>query len=171
MWLRRLGALGLGAVAVALSACGSEVRLPDQGQCPAPEAVQTDDSDDSAYRAAVRRNLERIMLLEEAFREEWPRRRLREREQFRIDYARYAHLGRCTAEVMLELEPPGEHFEDFGRSLDDFALRYQDALGDGERAVASRNRSAYGRWVEDIDDLEAEARDLHAEILGIRPSE
>jgi hypothetical protein len=159
-----------GLTLLALAACGAEASLPDQGECPEPSFGETDDVTVASYRTSVGRNLERIAGIEQTFRAAWPNRRLRERDAFRDDFARYAHLGRCTAKVIAGLSPPSPSLEEFHGSLVDFVERYIDALDEGGRAVASRNRSGYDRWVEDIDALRGEVTEL-SRTLGTLPRE
>lgn len=144
---------------VFLAACGSEATLPDQGECEPPAPEETADETAAEYLGAVNIGLSKLESYEETFREEWDGRRLRERDRFREDYARYAHLGHCTTDVLIDLDPPPE-LEDFDITLEGFAIAYQDALDDGERYVASRNRSGYDRWIEDIDELNEELAEL-----------
>lgn len=151
-----------------LSGCGGSVGLPDQGECPAPGEARVDDSSPGTYRVAVAGGLTEIMSIEDRFRAAWSGRRLRERDEFREDFAAYAHLAGCAAEVLAALEPPGEAFEGLSEGLRSFTDAYREALDEGEGYVASRNRSGYERWVEDIDALNDRIDELMQELRSIR---
>lgn len=166
--LKAAGLLAAVAGAVVLSGCGGSVDLPDQGECPAPAEAMVDDSTPGAYRVAVAGGLGEIMSIEDRFRAAWSGRRLRERDGFREDYAAYAHLAGCAADVLSALEPPTEAFDSLSQQLRGFADIYRETLDEGEGYVASRNRSGYERWVEDVDALNDRIAELMQELRSIR---
>lgn len=161
-----LGLVGL-VLTIAFAACGSAPGLPDQGPCPTPVAALTDDSTGDAYRAAVAGGIEVIQEVDQHFRIAWDERRLRERGEFRADFAAYAHETECQLRVMETLDAPGGGaLAELDAGLDKVIDEYLVALTAGRDAVETRNASAYGDWIKQIDALAVALGDRREQLLA-----
>ncbi|MDZ7728888.1 MAG: hypothetical protein U5Q44_12220 [Dehalococcoidia bacterium] len=164
--LRRL-ALGLLLGALPLAACGAEPTLPEEGECPTPPAEATDTSDAEAYREAATRALDRVSSLDQEFMATWDNRDIRELSSFREDYALYSHLMLCATEVALGLDEPTARFETYHERFTEHFQRLNAAMEQGREATASRNRSDYEDWQDEIEELMDENRTLAAELQAM----
>lgn len=148
----------------AATACGSGGGLPDQGACPDPLPDFLDDSTRGAYLVAVERGLDALNGVDDAFRAAWPERRIRERAQFREDFAAYAHLTQCTTDVLQALESPEDTVLTVEMNLEDITLRLETTLADGVEAVRTRNQTAYERWTQEMDVLDRQVLEFRAAV-------
>jgi hypothetical protein len=156
------------ALTMALAACGGAAGLPGQGACPTPGAALTDDSSTDAYRAAVVGGIELIQEIDQHFRVAWDERRLRERGEFRADFAVYAHQTECQLRVIKALSAPADGaMAEFGTGLDAIVGDYLVAMTAGRDAVEKRNASAYDDWIKQVDALAVALGDRRDQLLGL----
>jgi hypothetical protein len=160
-------AITLAGIAWTVGACGGAAGLADPGACPAPAAALTNDSSDGAYRTAVIRGIELIQEIDQRFRQAWEERRLRERAQFRADFAAYAHATACELEVMAGLRAPAlGPLAEFETGLQAVVAEYLGAMEAGREAVEKRNSSAYNDWVKQVDALAVALGERREELLA-----
>jgi len=161
--------LAAGAIAImlALTACGGAPGLPDQGACPTPPAALADDSSADAYRTAVIGGIEVIQRADQRFRTEWDKRELRERSEFRADFAVYAHETECQLLVLQALDAPADGaLVEFGTGLRGVVADYLVAMETGSEAVEKRNASAYDDWIKQVDALAVALGERREQLLA-----
>jgi len=116
---------------------------------------------------AVIGGIEVIQQADQKFRAEWDDRILRERSQFRADFAVYAHQTECQLHVMETLAAPADGpLAELGAQLRSIVGDYLVAVETGTAAVEKRNASAYDDWIKQIDALAVELGTRREQLLA-----
>lgn len=143
-------------VLFAASCGGAASSFPEETACPAPSPLPTSRASPGVVSvdAYTRRlqgfatNLERLRAEQ---RIKYAEDTFYRRDEFRPDFAQYASQTVCTAQIMLDLEPPDARFVEYDATLDAALTELIEHTREGREAVKKRNVSDYRDWYADAD--------------------
>lgn len=156
--------VGVILAAVVVAACGGGgSTFPDEAACAAPSPLPTSRaqpgvvSADAYFRRlqGFATNLERLRAAE---RVKYNEDTFYRRDEFRPDFAMYASQTVCTAQIMLDLEPPDARFAEYDATLDAALTELIAHTRAGREAVKKRNVSDYRDWYAGADRKIADVR-------------